>query len=72
MLRDLISNKSLSSKNLIYEDLAGSGLTSPRSGSTTPVFVWILFTSTLPQPGNQIGTWVDIETWNDSPEVWYD
>ena len=71
MPKDLISSESLTSENLIYERLAGSGLASPRRDTATPLYVWVLSSSILPQPGNRIGVWIDAQTWVDS-NVWYD
>ena len=69
-MKDLISGKDLTGKRLVYQRLAGSGLTSPRTPGAVNE-VWVLSSNVLPQPGNKVGTWVDAETWVDL-NVFYD
>ena len=69
-MADLIRGSSLAGKHLVYHKLASQGLASPRvPGAVSEV--WILSSTVLPQPGDEVGTWDDAETWVDS-NVWYD
>ena len=69
-MKDLISGKNLAGKHLVYHRLASQGLASPKVPSAVSK-VWVLSSTTLPQPGNKVGSWIDAETWVDS-NVWYD
>ncbi len=48
-----------------------TGLLSPSAYHHDNPFVWILSTTTSPQPSNKIGKWYDASLWNDT-NVWYD
>ena len=69
-MADLISGSSLAYKHLVYHKLSGQGLASPIVPGSI-LEVWVLSSTVLPQPGDKVGTWDDLETWVDT-NVWYD